>query len=53
MGIISKTRDAIQRIRNFDPAQAYLEESTSLVDLERRQKEIDRGRFRQQRNLPY
>ena len=53
MGIISRTRDAIRRVRNFDPAQAYLEESTSLVDLERRQKEIDRGRFRQQRNLPY
>ncbi len=53
MGIISRTRDAIERVRNFDPEQAYLEESTSLVDLERRQKEIDRGRFRRQRNFLY
>ena len=46
MGIISRARDAMQRYRNFSPEQAYLEEATSLVDLERRQKEIDRGRFR-------
>ena len=53
MGIIAKARAAIGKARNFDPEQAYLEESTSLVDLERRQKEIDRGRFRQPRNFLY
>ena len=53
MGIISKTRSALQRLRAFDPEQAYLEEATSIVDLERRQKEIDRGRFRQPRNFLY
>jgi hypothetical protein len=46
MGIISKTRDAIRRYRQFDPEQAYLEQATSLVDLEYRQREIDRGKFR-------
>jgi hypothetical protein len=53
MGIISRTREAIQRLRSFDPELAYLEESTSLIDLERRQKEIDRGRFRRQRGTFY
>jgi hypothetical protein len=46
MGIFSKARAAIQRVRNFDPETAYLEQATSLVDLESRQREIDRGKFR-------
>ena len=46
MGIIAKARAAIGKARNFDPEQAYLEAATSLVDLESRQREIDRGKFR-------
>ena len=46
MGIISRARDAIERYRRYDPVQAYLEASTSLVDLEARQREVDRGKFR-------
>ena len=53
MGIVSKTRDAIKRFRSFDPEQAYLERATSLIDLERRQREIDNGRFRRSRTWPY
>jgi hypothetical protein len=52
MGIISRTRAVLGRIRTFDPETAYLNESTSLVDLESRQREIDRGKFKQ-RNWPY
>jgi hypothetical protein len=52
MGLVSNFRNAIQRRRNFNPENAYLEESTSLIDLEARQREIDRGRFRQ-RKWPY
>ena len=33
MGIISRTRAAIGRIRNFDPEMAYLNEATSRADL--------------------
>jgi hypothetical protein len=46
MGIISRARDAIDRYRRYDPVQAYLEASTSLIDLEARQREVDRGKFR-------
>ena len=53
MGIISRARAAIQSYRRVDPEQAYLEEATSLVDLERRQQEIDKGRFRARRQWPY
>ena len=52
MGIIAKARAAIGKARSFDPEQAYLEAATSLIDLESRQREIDRGRFRK-RNWPY
>jgi hypothetical protein len=52
MGIVSNVRDAIRRYRNFDPERAYLEQATSIVDLEHRQREIDRGRFRR-RQWPY
>ena len=52
MGFIAKARAAIGKVRNFDPEQAYLEAATSVLDLEIRQREIDRGRFRK-RNWPY
>jgi hypothetical protein len=52
MGIIAKARAAIGKVRNFDPETAYLEEATSVLDLEMRQREIDRGKFRK-RNYPY
>lgn len=32
-------------LRRRDHALDYLNEATSMVDLERRQREIDRGRF--------
>lgn len=34
-----------RRSTNRNPEDAYLEEATSPVDLEMRQREIDRGRF--------
>lgn len=52
MGVISNLRSTIKRLRDFNPERAYLEEATSLVDLETRQREVDRGRFRQ-RQWPY
>jgi hypothetical protein len=45
MGILNDFRRAIAK-RRVNPEQAYLEEATSLVDLELRHREIDRGRFR-------
>jgi len=53
MGIISRARDAIRRYRDFNPEDAYLSEATSITDLERRQKEIDRGRRQRSRQWPY
>jgi len=53
MGILSRARDAISKARKFDPELAYLEEATSIIDLENRMKEIDRGRFRRRRSLPF
>lgn len=47
MGFMDNLRAAL-RPRGRKPAEAaYLDEATSLVDLELRQREIDRGRFRQ------
>jgi hypothetical protein len=46
MGIISKVRKSIDRYRQFDPELAYLNQATSLIDLEARQRELDRGKFR-------
>lgn len=48
MGILSDVRRALGR-RRADPAQRYLEEATSPVDLEMRHREIDRGRFQPRR----
>ena len=41
-------RSAVSRSRR-DPAIEYLNESVSLIDLERRQQEIDAGAFRKRR----
>jgi hypothetical protein len=53
MGIISKARSALERYRQYDPEQAYLEQATSIIDLESRQREIDRGKFRKPRNWQF
>ena len=45
MGLIQNLKAALRRTPH-DPALAYLNESTSPVDLEMRQREIDRGKFR-------
>ena len=48
MGILSDLKAALAR-RRFDPERAYIDEATSCADLELRQREIDRGRFRKSR----
>lgn len=45
-GPIKQAARAFARATAYDPERAYLEEATSLVDLEMRQREIDNGRFR-------
>jgi hypothetical protein len=37
---------ALKRAREFDPEYEYLSEAMDLIDLERRQREIDHGLFR-------
>lgn len=46
MNLTRRLRSAFRPIREEDRAAAYLNESTSLIDLERRQREIDQGIFR-------
>lgn len=46
MGILDTLKDALSRRNRRDPETLYLEEATSLVDLELRHREIARGRFR-------
>jgi hypothetical protein len=47
MGFMDNLRAAL-RPRGRQQIEAdYLDQATSLVDLEHRQREIDRGRFRQ------
>ena len=46
MGILDTVKDAFSGRNRRDPELAYLEEATSLVDLELRHREIDRGKFR-------
>ena len=48
MGILNDLKAALAR-RRFDPERAYIDEATSFADLELRQREIDRGRFRKSR----
>jgi hypothetical protein len=45
MGIMTQLRGAIRRSAQKTPEQAYLDAATSQVDLEMRQREIDRHRF--------
>jgi hypothetical protein len=44
--LAKRISDAMRRAREFDPEYDYLAEAMDLVDLERRQREIDRGLFR-------
>lgn len=46
MGIFDDLKQALTRRNRRDPEAAYLDEATSLVDLEMRHREIDRGRFK-------
>ncbi|MBB4000056.1 DUF3563 family protein [Aureimonas pseudogalii] len=46
MSFTSRIRSALRPVREDDRAHAYLNEATSLVDLERRQREIDQGLLR-------
>jgi hypothetical protein len=50
MGLIQNLKAALRR-QPYDPERAYLSEATSPVDLEMRQREIDRGRFRRSTRL--
>ncbi|WP_082666204.1 DUF3563 family protein [Aureimonas sp. AU4] len=52
MTITSRLRQAFRTVSSEDRANRYLNEATSLVDLERRQREIDRGLF-VRRNYPF
>jgi hypothetical protein len=45
MGILTQLRSAVARPAHKTPERAYLDGATSQVDLEMRQREIDRGRF--------
>ena len=46
MGIFDDLKQTLTRRHRRDQETAYIEEATSLVDLEMRHREIDRGRFR-------
>lgn len=50
MGLIQNLKAALRR-PSYDPALVYLNEATSPVDLEMRQREIDRGKFRRSTRL--
>lgn len=45
MSIFDDLKAVLQRRRSHDPIRAYLDASVSVADLERRQREIDRGQF--------
>lgn len=49
MGLLENLRTALRTRSRGEAELAYLNESMSVTDLEMRQREIDRGRFR---NLP-
>lgn len=44
MNFTRTLREAFRSVR-VDPAERYLSEATSLLDLEHREREISRGRF--------
>jgi len=46
MGLISNLKSALRGASRDEVEAAYLEQSSSRIDLELRQREIDRGRFR-------
>ncbi len=49
MNIARRLRAALRTPGPEERALAYLNESTSIADLERREREIDAGRFRRDR----
>ena len=46
MGLINSLKSAFRTASRGDVELDYLNQSTSRVDLELRQREVDRGRFR-------
>jgi hypothetical protein len=46
MGLIQNLKDALRSRSRAESELDYLNASTSRVDLEMRQREIDRGKFR-------
>jgi hypothetical protein len=46
MGIVNSLRAALRPRTREEMELDYLNQSTSLVDLEIRQREVDRGRYR-------
>jgi len=46
MGLMNNLKSAFRRLSRQDAELDYLSQATSQVDLELRQREIDRGRFR-------
>ncbi len=44
--VANKLAAAWKRMRDYDPERDYLNSARDLIDLERRQREIDRGKFR-------
>ncbi|SKA13914.1 hypothetical protein [Consotaella salsifontis] len=53
MKIVSTIRSAMKRYRDSNPELDYLNEATSCADLECREREITRGRFRNQRRMGF
>ena len=51
MNIVTKTIRALRQRSQQNPAMDYLNESVSIHDLERRQREIDSGLFNQRRQI--
>lgn len=49
MNLTARLREALRPVRTADREAAYLNEATSLTDLEGRQREIDRGRYTRNR----
>ena len=50
MSFARRLRDAFRAPTATERALAYLNESTSIADLERREREIDAGRFHHKRH---
>lgn len=46
MGLIDTLKSALRTPSRREAELGYLNEATSLVDLEMREREVDRGRFR-------